>query len=101
MPALAALRKLQTPLKGFRKKEAPRRQHEATMRYVRGIFLATEMKVATESFREGGTFCPETEPVHHTTNLAGARAPLGSVPGKNTHLATRPCDGGKGKTGKN
>ena len=27
----------------------------------------------TECFREGGTFCPETEPVHHTTNLAGAR----------------------------
>ena len=36
---------------------------------------ATEMICYTESFREGGTFCPETEPVSHTTNLAGARAP--------------------------
>ena len=38
-------------------------------------------------FREGGMFYPETEPVSHTTNLAGARAdwqPGGRGGGKNS-----------------
>ena len=34
-------------------------------------WASTEMICYTDIFREGGTFCPETEPVSHTTNLAG------------------------------